>query len=139
MYPGPKTHIFKDDSEVDMYQLATFRINEDVRAMPISNAQYPADHGCHRDGSNVVQTHGEPGHGIFVPFGEKVAHDWMEVLHELTVFRRQLIPSLFLFLQGSQRAPEVIRRYIPITLAIADLQYIPRPKASTHIAWVGLR
>lgn len=77
-----ETYLFKSDSEIDVNNLAGNIIQENVRYMPIPQAQYMSNNRgrCHAPG--VLQPHGEPGNRSLVSLCEVVAHDRLKLFFE---------------------------------------------------------
>jgi hypothetical protein len=119
------TYILENDSEIDMNQLSSQFINQDIGAMSISNTQYMSDDTSHSYTSRIVQSHREPSHGLAMLFGKVVSHDWFELLHKLHISFSELGGGMVLLLKFFQSFSEVIRWVIdfcsvPALLVLPD-------------------
>lgn len=84
------THVFKDNTEIDMHQLAGQLINEDVRTMPIAYPQHVANDTRDSHTAGIVQAHAKPRHGLTVSFGKEMPHDGSEASHQVVEFLWQV-------------------------------------------------
>jgi hypothetical protein len=108
------THILKDNPEIDMDQFSGLLVDEDIRAMSITDPKDMPDDTSHRDTSNIVQPHREPGHWLAMLFGKVMSHDWLEFLHELGVPSSEFWRSVIHRLNFFEPLPKMIRRMVDL-------------------------
>ena len=93
------TYILENDSEINMNQLSSQFINQDIGAMSIPNTKNMTDDTSHSDTSRIIQSHGKPSHGFAMFFGKVMSHDRFELLHELDVSFSEFGGSVVLLLK----------------------------------------
>jgi hypothetical protein len=108
-----------------MNQLSSQFINQDIRAMSISNTKNMSNNTSHSNTPRMIQSHREPSHGFTMLFGKVMSHDWFELLHKLHVSFSELGGGVILLLKFFQSFSEVIRWVvdfcsIPALLVLPD-------------------
>jgi hypothetical protein len=68
------TYLIEGYAKVNVNDLATSVIYQDIRDVPIPKTQTVSDNRCRRNASRIVQTHGEPRYRCLVLFGEVMSH-----------------------------------------------------------------
>lgn len=107
-----RTHVFKDDAEVNMDQLAGQLIDEDVGAMAIAYTEHVTDYTGDGYTSDIVESHREPCHRFTMLFGKVVSHDGLEFAHNVNVAFCELGRGRIFRLNLFELRSHVVRRMI---------------------------
>lgn len=77
--------LVKRNAKVDVHKLAGVVVDEDVRTVPVAEADHVPDNGRHCDTARILEPHRKPRQRLQVLLGEEVAHDRVEMGHALLV------------------------------------------------------